>query len=63
MAGNVSPESAPRNRYIPRGHPVSWWMLAVTTGAILICLFTLVPISMIRETSAGQEEAAVPQGT
>jgi MFS family permease len=23
-------------RYIPRGHPVSWWMLAVTTGAILI---------------------------
>jgi MFS family permease len=22
--------------YIPRGHPVSWWMLAVTTGAILI---------------------------
>ncbi len=25
-----------RSRYIPRGHPVSWWMLAVTTGAILI---------------------------
>jgi MFS family permease len=23
-------------RYIPRGHSVSWWMLAVTTGAILI---------------------------
>ena len=37
MAGNVSPESAPGNRYIPRGHPVSWWMLAVTTGTILIC--------------------------
>jgi MFS family permease len=36
MAGNVSPSSAPRSRYIPRGHPVSWWMLIVTTGAILI---------------------------
>jgi MFS family permease len=23
-------------RYLPRGHPISWWMLAVTTGAILI---------------------------
>ena len=23
-------------RYVPRGHPVSWWMLLVTTGAILI---------------------------
>src|SRR5919112_1285768 len=37
MAGNVSPQSAPRNRYVPRGHPISWGMLAVTTGAILIC--------------------------
>src|SRR5215213_10989885 len=36
MAGNVSPEASPRNRYIPRGHALSWWMLAVTTGAILI---------------------------
>jgi hypothetical protein len=26
-----------------------------------ICLLTLVPISLIRETSAGQEESAVPQ--
>jgi hypothetical protein len=26
-----------------------------------ICLLTLVPISMIRETSAGQEETAAPQ--
>lgn len=36
MAGNVSPGTTPRNRYIPRGHALSWWMLAVTTGAILI---------------------------
>jgi MFS family permease len=36
MAGNVSPEAAPRNRYVPRGHALSWWMLVVTTGAILI---------------------------
>ena len=36
MSGNVSPEPAPRSRYIPRGHPLSWWMLVVTTGAILI---------------------------
>ena len=36
MAGNVSPGMSPRNRYIPRGHALSWWMLAVTTGAILI---------------------------
>ena len=36
MAGNVNPQAAPRNRYIPRGHPISWWMLVVTTGAILI---------------------------
>ena len=36
MAGNVSPETTPRDRYIPRGHAISWWMLAVTTGAILI---------------------------
>ena len=36
MAGNVSSEASPRNRYIPRGHALSWWMLAVTTGAILI---------------------------
>lgn len=36
MAGNVSPEAASRRRYIPRGHALSWWMLVVTTGAILI---------------------------
>jgi MFS family permease len=36
MAGNVSPETTPRDRYIPRGHAISWWMLVVTTGAILI---------------------------
>jgi MFS family permease len=35
MAANVSPET-PRGRYIPRGHALSWWMLVVTTGAILI---------------------------
>lgn len=27
---------AARGRLVPRGHPVSWWMLLVTTGAILI---------------------------
>jgi MFS family permease len=36
MAGNVDQQMAPRNRYIPRGHALSWWMLAATTGAILI---------------------------
>lgn len=36
MAGNVSPQAGPRGRYIPRGHALSWWMLVVTTGAILI---------------------------
>jgi hypothetical protein len=36
MAGNISQEAAPRSRYIPRGHALSWWMLVVTTGAILI---------------------------
>jgi MFS family permease len=36
MAGNVSLGTTPRNRYIPRGHALSWWMLAVTTGVILI---------------------------
>jgi MFS family permease len=36
MAGNVGPHAAPRSKYIPRGHALSWWMLAVTTGAILI---------------------------
>jgi MFS family permease len=35
MAGNVNPQAV-RGRYIPRGHALSWWMLAVTTGAILI---------------------------
>jgi MFS family permease len=36
MAGTVGPEAAPRRRYIPRGHSLSWWMLVVTTGAILV---------------------------
>jgi hypothetical protein len=36
MAGNVSPQAGPRGRYIPRGHALSWWMLVITTGAILI---------------------------
>ena len=35
MAGNIG-SGAPSRRYVPRGHPVSWWMLLVTTGAILI---------------------------
>jgi len=36
MAGNVNQQTASLGRYIPRGHELSWWMLAVTTGAILI---------------------------
>ncbi len=36
MAGNVNQQTAPRGRYLPKGHALSWWMLAVTTGAILI---------------------------
>lgn len=36
MSGNVDPVEAPRRRYIPRGQPISWWMLLVTTGATLI---------------------------
>ena len=35
MAGNIG-SGAPSRRYVPRGHPVSWWMLLMTTGAILI---------------------------
>ena len=35
MAGNIG-SGAPSRRYVPDGHPVSWWMLLVTTGAILI---------------------------
>ena len=36
MAGNIAPDAAPRERYIPRGSSLSWWMLVVTTGAILV---------------------------
>jgi MFS family permease len=36
MNADASQALTPRRRYIPRGHPVSWWMLLVTTGAILI---------------------------
>ena len=36
MAGNIAPDAAPRERYMPRGSPLSWWMLVVTTGAILV---------------------------
>ena len=35
MAGDIG-SGAPARRYVPRGHPVSWWMLLVTTVAILI---------------------------
>ena len=35
MAGDIG-SGAPSRRYVPRGHPISWWMLLVTTGAILI---------------------------
>jgi MFS family permease len=36
MNADASQAPTPRRRYIPRGHPVSWWILLVTTGAILI---------------------------
>ena len=32
----MNTNSVRRRRIIPRAHPVSWWMLAITTGAILI---------------------------
>lgn len=32
----ASGEATGVRRYIPQGHSVSWWMLVVTTGAILI---------------------------
>ena len=35
MAGDIG-SGAPSRRYVPRGHPISWWMLLMTTGAILI---------------------------
>ena len=35
MAGDIG-SGAPSRRYVPRGHPISWWMLLVTTGAIPI---------------------------
>ena len=38
MAGNVNQQTAPRSRYLPKGYALSWWMLAVTTGAIFLAL-------------------------
>ena len=35
MAGDIG-SGAPSRRYVPRGHPISWWMLLVTTGWIIL---------------------------
>ncbi|WP_312242558.1 MFS transporter [Pantoea sp.] len=63
---NDTPESAgpaPKRSFLPRAHPVSWWMLVITTLAILmnsidrIILPTLLPAIMkefdISEVQAG----------
>src|ERR687889_531220 len=47
MSGNVDPVEAPRRRYIPRGQSISWWMLLVTTGAILITSVDRVILSRV----------------
>jgi hypothetical protein len=68
IAGNVNQRTALSDRYIPRGHALSGWMLAVTPGAILITsidrvlLPTVLPGWHYSETSTGQEESAAPQG-
>lgn len=36
MARSFGSEGTARSRLVPRGHPVSWWMLVATTGAILM---------------------------
>ncbi len=54
-------------RYVPRGHPVSWWMLVVTTGAILMTsidraiLPTVLP-GILTEFSLGETAGGVLVG-
>jgi hypothetical protein len=57
MAGNVSPEASPRAGFMVQHYGFTWHYIFLAG----ICLLTLEPISLIRETSAGQEESAVPQ--
>ena len=35
-AGSAGSAATRLRRYVPRGHSISWWVLAITTGAILI---------------------------
>jgi predicted MFS family arabinose efflux permease len=51
--------AAPVAGFIVQHYGFTWHYIFLA----VVCLLTLVPISMIRETSAGQEEPAVPQGT
>jgi MFS family permease len=51
--------AAPVAGFIIQHYGFTWHYIFLAA----ICLLTLVPISMIRETSAGQEEPATPQGT
>jgi MFS family permease len=51
--------AAPVAGFIVQHYGFTWHYVFLAA----ICLLTLVPISMIRETSAGQDEPAVPQGT
>lgn len=50
MAQNAGSGGVSRRRLIPRGHPISWWMLLVTTLAILVTsvdraiLFRVLPL-------------------
>ncbi|MGH3148292.1 MAG: MFS transporter [Rubrobacter sp.] len=67
MAGNVNPQAAPPNRYIPRGHALSWWMLVVTTGARLITsidralLPTVLP-GILKEFNLSETEGGILVG-
>ena len=50
--------AAPVAGFIVQHYGFTWHYIFLA----VICLLTLVPISMIRETSAGQEESTVSQG-
>jgi MFS family permease len=51
--------AAPVAGFIVQHYGFTWHYIFLA----VVCLLTLVPISMIRETSAGQEESTVSQGT
>ena len=67
MAGNVNQQTASRSRYLPKGYALSWWMLAVTTGAILITsidrvlLPTVLP-GILKEFDLGETAGGVLVG-